>query len=228
MRSREARSVLGRVALAVGATTTVVSVAGLLRSAPHAVSRGTVPTAGTTTSSAAPTSPGLLEVLAGPASAAPSLPPVAAAGVTPIGFLPARVQVPALHIDADITPVTVTSGSLAVPADPAQVGWWAAGALAGTGSGTVVLDGHVDTRQQDGALFALSTVTPGTVINLNGPDRTASYRVTGVREYPKTGLPADAFKQGSASRLVLVTCGGPFDTATGHYRDNVVVYATPA
>ena len=29
-------------------------------------------------------------------------------------------------------------------------------------------------------------------------------------------------------RLVLVTCGGPFDQAAGHYRDNIVVTAVPA
>jgi hypothetical protein len=26
--------------------------------------------------------------------------------------------------------------------------------------------------------------------------------------------------------LRLITCGGSFDRATGHYRDNVIVYAT--
>lgn len=28
-------------------------------------------------------------------------------------------------------------------------------------------------------------------------------------------------------RLVLITCGGPFDRRTRHYRDNVIVYASP-
>ena len=143
------------------------------------------------------------------------------------GFLPDRIHVTALDVDAAITPVTVTGGSLAVPADPEQVGWWAAGALAGASSGAVVLDGHVDTRKEDGALFALSTITPGTVVTLSGPDGQVAYTVTGVREYPKSALPADVFAQSPAARLVLVTCGGPFDAATGHYRDNIVAYATP-
>jgi hypothetical protein len=29
-------------------------------------------------------------------------------------------------------------------------------------------------------------------------------------------------------KLALVTCGGPFVSATGHYLDNVIVWATPA
>jgi hypothetical protein len=28
--------------------------------------------------------------------------------------------------------------------------------------------------------------------------------------------------------LRLITCGGSFDRSTGHYRDNVIVYARPA
>jgi hypothetical protein len=27
--------------------------------------------------------------------------------------------------------------------------------------------------------------------------------------------------------LRLITCGGSFDHATGHYRDNLIVYASP-
>jgi hypothetical protein len=29
-----------------------------------------------------------------------------------------------------------------------------------------------------------------------------------------------------AAALQLVTCGGQFDTATGHYRSNIIVFAT--
>jgi hypothetical protein len=31
-----------------------------------------------------------------------------------------------------------------------------------------------------------------------------------------------------AARLVIVSCGGPFDATTGHYLDNIVAYAAPA
>jgi hypothetical protein len=30
-----------------------------------------------------------------------------------------------------------------------------------------------------------------------------------------------------AGRLVLVTCGGPFDASTGNYLDNIVAFAVP-
>ena len=45
---------------------------------------------------------------------------------------------------------------------------------------------------------------------------------------PKGQLPTSIYSLEGAARLVLVTCGGPFDPVAGHYRDNVVVTAVPA
>lgn len=39
-------------------------------------------------------------------------------------------------------------------------------------------------------------------------------------------LPADLFVNSGPPKLALVTCGGPFDAATRHYLDNVIVWAT--
>ena len=49
-----------------------------------------------------------------------------------------------------------------------------------------------------------------------------------VRTYGKDDLPASIFARSGRERLVLVTCGGPFDSRTHHYSDNIVVYAVPA
>ena len=48
-----------------------------------------------------------------------------------------------------------------------------------------------------------------------------------VHTMRKESLPADVYSLRGRPRLVLVTCGGPFDSAIGHYRDNVVVTAVP-
>jgi hypothetical protein len=45
---------------------------------------------------------------------------------------------------------------------------------------------------------------------------------------PKPKLPTGIFTQNGSRKLVLVTCGGPFDQHTHHYVDNVVVTAVPA
>jgi hypothetical protein len=55
------------------------------------------------------------------------------------------------------------------------------------------------------------------------------YRVSGVRTYIKTALPASLFVGPTGPpALVLITCGGAFDRATGQYSNNTVVYAVPA
>jgi hypothetical protein len=58
--------------------------------------------------------------------------------------------------------------------------------------------------------------------------RSYQYVVRAMRAYAKAGLPAAAiFRQQVAARLAIVTCGGPFNPATHHYLDNIIVYAVP-
>jgi hypothetical protein len=64
------------------------------------------------------------------------------------------------------------------------------------------------------------------VTTSNGQTRT--YRVVSVQVMLKSKLPTSIFSRRGRPRLVLVTCGGPFDPSIGRYRDNVVVTAVPA
>jgi hypothetical protein len=58
---------------------------------------------------------------------------------------------------------------------------------------------------------------------------TATFRVTGSKRVPKTRFPTEAVYAPSLEPLLrLVTCGGSFDYAAKSYRDNVIVFATPA
>lgn len=46
--------------------------------------------------------------------------------------------------------------------------------------------------------------------------------------YSKGSLPwATIFSSHVQGRLALLTCGGAFDTATGHHADKVVAFAIP-
>ena len=52
------------------------------------------------------------------------------------------------------------------------------------------------------------------------------FRVYAVREYAKAEFPtALVYGPTRSPELRLVTCGGSFDSQTGHYLDNVVVFA---
>ena len=154
----------------------------------------------------------------------------AAAG-RPAASTPVSVQVPSLGISAPVQPATIdlAIGQLGVPADIHSTGWWRDGAAPGDRTGTVLIAGHVDSAAAGaGAFYPLRSARPGAIITIGtGAGRTIRYRVTSVQTMLKADLPIGIFTRTGAPRLALVTCGGPFDYQTGHYIDNVIVYASP-
>ncbi|HEY2834807.1 MAG TPA: class F sortase [Sporichthyaceae bacterium] len=161
-------------------------------------------------------------------SAAPVLAPVNLAGPAPTALaLPFGDG-----ITASIDPVGVwPEGDLAIPDDPNRLGWWAGSAAPAAGTGTVVIDGHVDSeRYGEGFFVNLRRLQPGDTVALTDAAGThTEWAVTEVGEYPSANL-ADTgvFAQQATPRLALITCGGVFDRATHRYLYNLVVYAVPA
>jgi sortase (surface protein transpeptidase) len=149
--------------------------------------------------------------------------------VVQVPAVPLRLRIPALGVQAPVVAVRASEdGALTVPGDPRDVGWWTGGAAPGDPQGTVVLDGHVDTAQFGaGALFRLADLPPGASVVVTTSVGDTRYRVAARRVYAKAALPSQIFNASGPPRLVLVTCGGPFDAQTHHYADNVVVFATP-
>lgn len=145
---------------------------------------------------------------------------------------PTRIRLASLGIDAAVSPVGIDLGAgiLGVSPDIHRTGWWKDGALPGDRSGAVLIAGHVDSATAGaGAFFRLHQARAGDRIELRtAGGRTFAYRVVTVRSYPKANLPTSVWSRRGPARLVVVTCGGPFDQATRHYRDNVVVTAVPA
>jgi sortase (surface protein transpeptidase) len=99
----------------------------------------------------------------------------------------------------------------------------------GASSGSILFAGHVDSASAGrGALFALEEASGGDLIQIGtAAGRTYTYRIVSIRRYPKAALPLQVYSRTGRTQLVLVTCGGPFDAVTGHYRDNIVVVAVP-
>jgi len=122
------------------------------------------------------------------------------------------------------------NGLMALPDTVTQVGWYEYGARPADRAGSTVLAGHVDTTREGlGPLAGLTDLKAGTAIMVRtGEGGARRYRVTSVRKISKerVRLP-ELFARDGAERLVLITCGGPFDRRTG-YRDNVVVLAEPS
>lgn len=144
---------------------------------------------------------------------------------------PVRVVVDGSRIDAEVVPVGVAEdGQMALPGNPNVVGWYRHGPAAGDGAGSVVLGGHVDSREYGlGQLARLRETEAGdSVVVETAEGDSLRYVVVDVSSTPKADLPlSDVFDRGGAERLVLITCDGDFDRSRGSYTDNIVVTAVP-
>jgi len=73
-----------------------------------------------------------------------------------------------------------------------------------------------------GTVLAGDMVFPGG-LRLDG--RSATFVITGVREYAKDSFPTlEVYGNTAGPTLRLVTCGGAFDRASGHYVSNIIAY----
>jgi len=133
-------------------------------------------------------------------------------------------------VDAPIVPVGADPRTdlLAVPASVSTIGWYRYGSSPGS-SGSVLLVGHVDSAARGaGVLFHLRQMRPGAAIDIRLSDGSwRRFATIALRTYAKGRLPSRLFARSGPEVLALVTCDGPFDPGTGHYTDNVVVYAVP-
>lgn len=156
--------------------------------------------------------------------------PASAGAVDTPGAVPARLSIPPIDASLPISAVGVaSSGAMSIPKDPRRAGWYRYSAGAGADEGATVLAAHVDSRRYGaGPLAKLRSLKKGDPIRLTSKAGTEVFVVKDVLVLDKDGLDLDAlFDRAGPHRLHVVTCGGSFDTRTGHYEDNVVVTAYP-
>lgn len=156
-----------------------------------------------------------------------------------------QLVIPALGVHATIVGIgadgTVGNAALRIPSNVHRVGWWNGKVFNGARRtrvpaprpgepGVALFAGHVDSAQRGpGALYYLRYLKRGDVIRVVGlHHHTTTWRVIAAPTLsPKTALPSALFNIEGPARLAIVTCGGAFDLADGHYLDNVIVWAAP-
>ena len=144
-----------------------------------------------------------------------------------IGPRPVRVLMGGIGLDADATPIGLdANGALAVPRRADITGWWSGGFVPGEIGPTVIV-GHYDSKVAPGVFSRLPKAKVGQFIIVEQTDGSKYlYRVTEVEKPKKSVFPTDkVYGPTDVSTLRLVTCGGKFDRSTGHYVDNLIVYA---
>jgi hypothetical protein len=168
-------------------------------------------------------------IVAPPTTTTPEVPTInlsgqgtAAPPVTP----PTAISIPAIGVTSSIVDLGRNAdGTIEVPSTTTVVGWYDEGSAPGQ-IGPAIFLGHIDSYLGPGIFFHLKDLVAGNDVVVTSGTEQRTFVVTRVATYPKDAFPTSAvYAPVPDAELRLITCGGAFDSATGHYVDNVVVFA---
>jgi sortase (surface protein transpeptidase) len=148
--------------------------------------------------------------------------PAAASDATP-----ERVSIPAIGVDAALEDLhRGSAGELDPPTGWDDAGWFSDGIVPGA-VGPAVIAGHVDSPTSAAVFFRLDELVAGDEIHVAMSDgSTRTFTVDTTERASKSAFPtSDVYGTTPTPTLRLITCDGTFDTATGHYTDNLIVFA---
>jgi hypothetical protein len=141
-----------------------------------------------------------------------------------------HILIPAIGVEASVIPLGLApDGTLEVPQDYGLAGWWTGGPFPGE-PGPAVVVGHVDSKAGPAVFYRLRSLRPGDPILVWRPGaERARFVVESTLWVAKSAFPTRrVYGSVAGPALRLITCGGAFDRATGHYLDNLIVFAVPA
>ncbi len=166
----------------------------------------------------------------GPGGVAPAerpLPVGARPTVEIASSAPVGVRIPRIGITSSLQALGLNEdSSIQAPTEWQEAGWFAAGVEPGQ-PGPAVIAGHVDSVDGPAVFYRVDELVPGDEVLVDRADgSTVRFLVTGSDRFPKDEFPTEVvYGPATGPELRLVTCGGPFDRSSGHYRQNVVVFA---
>ena len=152
--------------------------------------------------------------------------PTAPTGLDVSRSVPVFLRVPQINLAVSLSKLGLNAdGTVEVPTDFHQPGWFRLGSSPGELGAAVIL-GHVDSYRGPAVFYQLGDLRPGDRVSVTLADGVVThFTVSSVAIYKKARFPARrVYGAGDVSTLQLVTCGGVFDHATGHYLSNIVVY----
>ena len=160
-----------------------------------------------------------------PASS-PAESPVDLGPVLP-GSDPVGLDIPAIGVRSnDLVGLgRAKDGSMEVPTDFGQPGWYTPGPTPGE-YGPAVISGHVDSEKGPAIFYRLGELKPGAKVKVSRKDGSvATFAIDKVARYAKAEFPTRlVYGTTKRAEIRLVTCGGAFDRTTGHYVDNIVAF----
>lgn len=140
---------------------------------------------------------------------------------------PVRLSIPAIAASASMIPLGRNSdGTIQTPDNTVETGWYTPGPGPGE-KGAAIVVGHVDSYKGPGIFFHLPALRRGDNVNITlANNERLRFVVTGSKDVSKERFPTRlVFARTDVPTLRLITCGGVFDRATGHYLNNYIVFA---
>jgi sortase (surface protein transpeptidase) len=141
---------------------------------------------------------------------------------------PLALTIPAIRVHSALLKLGRTpQGTLQVPSSTTEAGWYTGSPRPGE-VGSSIIAGHIDSTAGPGVFYRLRLLHTGDLLYVRRADGTlAVFRVYAEHMYAKTHFPTQqVYGPVPDAELHLITCGGVFDSATGSYLNNVVVYAS--
>jgi len=145
---------------------------------------------------------------------------------------PLVIDIPVIGVHSDLQYLGLTDDNrLEVPAPGPrfdEAAWYKYSATPGAPGPAIIL-GHVDSGGYGPSVFFnLGRLQPGDEVLVTRADGlVAVFRVDEVARYLKEEFPTLlVYGETPNATLRLITCGGEFDRDTGHYLDNIIVFAT--
>ena len=141
---------------------------------------------------------------------------------------PVELKIPDLSLTVSLSTLGLNAdGTVQVPTNAQQPGWYGLGPSPGE-IGSAVILGHVDSQSGPAVFFKLQSLVAGDIVDVSLADGvTAQFSVTSTTMYLKANFPDQTvYASHGYGALQLITCGGTFDTQTGHYLSNIVVYTS--
>ena len=148
--------------------------------------------------------------------------------VVPARSVPVSLRIPSIGVSVSVSKLGLNpDGTAQVPTNYAEPGWFRLGPAPGQVGSAVIL-GHVDDKKGPAVFYKLPTLKAGDKVDVSLADgAVAHFAVKTVEKFLKAQFPAQkVYGSHGYSALQLVTCGGKFNTATGHYESNVVAFTT--
>jgi len=140
---------------------------------------------------------------------------------------PARLQIPAINVDAAIVPVGVTAkGTLDVPPNLLEVGWYKFGPKPGQ-TGSAVIDAHFDGPGGTPGVFnRLDSLKVGQeIIVQNDKDVPTYFVIVKLTNYLFNDSVPELYNTDGGIHLNLITCNGVWDETNKNYSQRLIVFA---